>query len=98
MMKTLLLLEMYFFVHIKITKYVEPKDNIVEIPPAIYERLLYSSNRLTICRLRDNYNEVGSTDVGIVKSVSDEKYYMFGGKQLESIGAYLTGYYSLKDI
>ena len=32
------------FIHIKITEDVEPKGNIVEIPKAIYDRLLYYSN------------------------------------------------------
>lgn len=41
MTKILLLLEICFFIHIKITEDVEPKGNIVEIPMAIYNRLLY---------------------------------------------------------
>lgn len=98
MMKILLLLEIYFFCHIKIKKTVKAGDNIVEIPPAIFDRLLYKSNHIEA--YTTSLDTIGRhfIEVGITKSASDEKYYLISNSPVTLIGAYLVGYYILKGI
>lgn len=86
------------FLHIKLTNLIAKNNNIVEIPPEIYKRMLHKSNYLMYVRPVDGASQVSWVSVGTRKSESDEKYYLYSASDIGTIGNYLIGYYILKDI
>lgn len=100
MMKTLLLLGIFCFLHIKITKDFNQNDNIIEIPPAIYDRMCNKGIQAQLSSNKDNNTSNFWFDTGIRKSSSDGKYYLFTGRNIPDtfIGYYLVCWYVLKDI
>lgn len=97
MMKTLLLLGMYFFCHIKIRKAVLNNEPLVEIPPEIYVRMLFSSQILNqVFPEPENY--LSNAMKFIVKTVDGKKYLTCANDDLTVINSYVVGYYILKDI
>lgn len=85
------------FLHIKITKVFNLGDNIIEIPPDIYKRMLNKSNYLMALTVIDNNSATSMISVGVSKE-PDEKYYIYAQGELNEIGRCLIGYYILKDI
>lgn len=98
MMKTLLLLEMYFFCHIKVNKPISEFGHIVEIPPAIYDRMVNKANIIYTMSTMDDITDVFDVHVGVTKFSSDGKYYLYSYKAINITGNYLIGYFILKDI
>lgn len=96
MMKILLLLVMYFFCHIKINRSINAYENIIEIPSAIYERLMYNFNVMFLLGL------VGAPYSGTVLTTIENyggKYYLTSSTSFSYPPyEYLVGYYFLKDI
>ena len=84
--------------HIEIKKAVNSGKYIVEIPTAIYDRLLYTSIHLEA--FTTPLDTIGRhfVEAGITKSASDGKYYLISNSSIGLIGAYLVGYFILKDI
>lgn len=98
MMKILLLLEIYFFCHIKMAKDFEASAPIVEVPPAIVSRLLY--NTCQMMRVSSNINTSLSYmgAVGIKYDTNTRKYFIFSPTATTKDYSYLVGLYLLKDI
>ena len=65
------------FVHIMLPQPIARDSNLVEIPPEIYKRMLYKSNRLTLVKLKDGQPNANWVTVGTRKSLSDGKYYIY---------------------
>lgn len=83
------------FCHIKLTKDYKAHEPIVELPPAIYDRLLYHTYTMRAVTVGLEQYGSGAAQVG-VKNV-DKKYYLDCANALASIN-YLVGFYYLKDI
>ena len=85
------------FCHIMLSKSVPTGEHIVEVPPAIYNRLSYTTNSM----FRERY-ELGvfasyAISVGIVNDGG--KYYIVANGLVNGkLYKYLTGFYLLKDI
>ena len=88
------------FLHIKITKEFNVNDNIIEIPPAIYDRMYNKSVQAQLSGSKDNNTSNFWFDCGIRKSLSDGKYYLYSGRIISDtfVGFYLITWYFLKDI
>ena len=85
------------FCHIKIKKAVLKTEPIVEIPPEIYDRMLF-----TCQTFNQVLNSIGSVypyaiNVGVNK-LEDNKYVLFCKNDIYETGTYLVGFYILKDI
>lgn len=85
------------FCHIKITKKVLKTEPIVEIPPAIYARMLFTTQKFTQVNNYIGINSTYAIDVGVNK-LNDKKYFLFCKMDIYEVGTYLVGYYILKDI
>lgn len=93
------LLEIYFFCHAQIKKAIKAGDNIVEIPPAIVDRLLYYSNLLIICSADFNGRATTNTAAGIRRESDDKPYFLFCATDINPVSQrYIIGFYLLKDI
>lgn len=97
MMKILQLLVIYFFCHIMVTNKLHALEDLIEIPPDIYKRMLNKSNYLMYSWTADALSDTSLISVGVAKE-SDEKYYIYVKDALDDIGRCLIGYYILKDI
>jgi len=97
MMKILPLLEIYFFCHIRITKDILSGNGIVEIPPKIFDRLVYSTNLMIRVTSRLGTAAVANASIGI-KEISGIHYFYSGSDIDSSSYSYLIGFYLLKDI
>ena len=98
MMKILLLLEMCFFCHIKIKKAILKTEPIVEIPPEIYNRMLFRTQKFIKAIDTTGALFTGSAiDVG-VKELEDGKYVLFAQVSIYETGTFIVGYFILKDI
>ena len=86
------------FLHFMMINAIDRDGNIVEIPPEIYKRMLYKSNYLLYVKIKDNLTVANMCAVGTRKSLSDEKYYIYSQSGIGTTGAYLVGYYILRDI
>jgi hypothetical protein len=96
-MKTLLLLETCFFVHIKITKDIAPGGNVIEIPPAIFNHLVYHSNVFYTVWTGLGSASTETLSCGIRESGG--RYYIVAGKDIKAESSnYLISNYWLKDI
>lgn len=84
------------FCHIAISKDIPSGDNIVEIPPAIVDRLMYNSSLFTRVTTRNNL-----TAANIIVSVKNNNgiYYLYSSLNITASNTnYIVGYYLLKDI
>ena len=89
------------FLHIKITKEFNYQNNIIEIPQAIYDRMLNKSNQVQLTSFIDDNPKNYWFDTGIRKNTYDGKYYLFNSNKnipADFIGFYLVAWYVLKDI
>lgn len=84
------------FCHIKIKERVLKNQPIVEIPPEIYARMLFNSQRLNQVQKGLNNHYVSNIDVGVKQG--SKNYFMYCNSDIYETGTYLTGYYILKDI
>ena len=85
------------FIHIKITEDVEPKGNIVEIPKAIYDRLLYYSTMYLGVLAESRAAGAARLSGGI--NFADGRYYVAVTSQIDAATInYLVSCYCLKDI
>ena len=95
-MKILLLLEMCFFCHIELTRYIASNENVIEVPPAIYEHLMFYDNNMYVVG-GGTYGLAG--DVRTTMLNDNGKYYL---RSIDAFSApaykYLIGFYILKDI
>lgn len=99
MMKILLLLAIFCFLHAKITKNINAYEHIVEIPPEIYKRMCNKGIHAQISpNVNDNHNHRWIF-TGVTKSLSDGKYYIYNTEDIiDKIGFYILSWYFLKDI
>lgn len=87
------------FCHIKIKNQVLKNEPIVEIPPEIYARMLFYSQKFN--EVQNVVNVVSSSDVIVAVGVNkegDKKYFLFSNKDIYEKNLYLVGYFILKDI
>lgn len=83
--------------HIWIDTPKKAGEPIVEIPPAIYNRMIYFSSMLIGTKKIEGYDAVFKPDVGINTS-KDGKHYLFSFSPYGTINFYLVGYFMLQDI
>lgn len=86
------------FCHIKVNNPISQYGYIVEIPPAIYDRMVNKANKAYIMSTMDDISGVVDVTVGVTKSSRDGKYYLYSSIAINIIGNYLIGYFILKDI
>lgn len=98
MTKILLLLAICFFCHIKMGKDFEASEGIIEVPPAIVQRLLHYTSQME--RVASNFNTSLSYTgaVGIKYDIPTKKYFLFSPSATTKDYSYLIGFYLLKDI
>ena len=96
MMKILQLLGMYFFCHINIVKPIPSNNKIIEIPPAIADRLLYSSSNAITTSKVPNLPRSRTFTLFVIKEGSN--YYFASSEDISSYANYIVSYYILKDI
>lgn len=85
------------FIHIKITKSVASGGNLIEIPAAIVNRLVYYSN--VFYSVWTGLGSANTKNISCGIRESDGKYYIVAGSALNpETDSYLTGNYWLKDI
>lgn len=85
------------FCHINIKQQVLAPDPIIEIPPEIYAHMLHTTQRLNKVQYVKNVLAFSTVEVG-VKILEDKKYALFTNVNIFETGAYLVGYFILKDI
>lgn len=85
------------FCHIWIDTPKPGREPIVEIPPAIYNRMLYFSTQLTATKKLEEYESHFQPLVAI-KTLEDGKHYLFSFNPMETVDFYLVGYFMLQDI
>lgn len=85
------------FCHIMVTKVLNPKDDLIEIPPDIYKRMFNKSNYLMRLERGDFSSDSSLISVGAARE-TDGKYYIYVRDELTAIGRCLIGFYILKDI
>lgn len=88
------------FCHIEIKEAVLKKRPIVEIPPEIYAHMLFNTQRLSKVQRVLNVQAFSTVDVGVLASREGANtiYYLFSNEDIYETGAFLVGYYILKDI
>lgn len=85
------------FCHIKLTSQVSVGEHIVEVPPAIYNRLLCTTANMT--RERFAPNNYASYSVSVTIRQDKGKYYLISNSLVNGeLYNYLNGIYYLKDI
>lgn len=84
------------FCHILIKKRVYAGKSIVDIPPKIYDHMLFFSNRLYKLQPSPNVASASTVDVAVRKDGKD--CYLFCNNDIYETGLYLIGYFILKDI
>ena len=85
------------FCHIEIKKAILKNEPIVELPPAIYSRMLFKSQYFTLTLTDINTSNILGITVGVNK-LDDKKYFLFCSQDINIVGSYIVGYYILKDI
>lgn len=84
------------FCHIKLIHYVGSYSNIIEVPPAIYERLMFYDNQMFAV---GNNGEPISGSIFSTIASDNGKYYLRSKSGFNSPPyKYLVGFYILKDI
>ena len=86
------------FFHIKVTKEIKQYDNIIEIPPEIYKRMVNKGTLLMCVPELDELSTSYWVNAGVSKNLPNGKCYIYVGGDINSIGNYLIGYYILRDI
>lgn len=85
------------FCHIKIKKKILHNKPIVEIPPAIFARMLFYTQHFF--QVFPDINSVQCYDLEIgVGTEDNKKYFLNYPEDITEIGSYVIGYYILKDI
>lgn len=85
------------FCHIKINKEIQIGESIVEVPPAIFNRLLCTTANLT--RQLDTTGTIGGYIVYTGIKEENGKHYIYADTLINGkVYKYLTGIYYLKDI
>ena len=84
------------FCHIKITHSIGVGDNIIEVPSAIYERLMYHHNLMYVVGY--DYEPYGGNITTTVKFYNGKYYLRTNNRFTSPPYNYLIGYYFLKDI
>lgn len=85
------------FCHIKLSLSVPSGEHIVEIPPAIYNRLLSTTCAMT--RERFALNNYASYSISTTIIQDNGKYYLIANSVVKGeLYNYLNGIYYLKDI
>ena len=86
------------FCHIKISKNISPYTNIIEVPPAIAERLIYKSS--LFMHVADKFNNAVSENINIgLRKDNKNHYYLYTSSDIStSNSSYIAGFYFLKDI
>lgn len=91
------IIENVLFCHIKIKEKILAYQPIVEIPPAIYDRMLFYTQRFSQVLPIMNSDKYDDVIIGV--GVQDgKKYFLFCPDNISLIGSYLVCYYILKDI
>ena len=85
------------FCHINIKKAIVPPDTILEIPPEIFNRMLFYTQTFSEVQHVLNTMAFRSVEVG-VKKLEGEKYALFSTSPIYETGTYLLGYYILIDV
>ena len=85
------------FCHIRIINPVLKKQPILEIPPAIYDRMLFTSQKFNQVFTDDNNFLSTSLLLGVI-DVDGKKYFSCNNEDLKTSNTYAVGYYILKDI
>lgn len=97
MMKTLLLLAIFCFLHIKVNRTYDNFENIIEVPPAIYERLMFYANQIYV--IGGSKRNVYSSPITATMLFNNGKHYLVTNEKFTSPPyEYLIGFYILKDI
>lgn len=91
------IIENVLFCHIKIKEEILANQPIVEIPPAIYARMVFYTQRFSQSVPIINSDRYDNVLVG-VGTQDSKKYFLFCNDNITLIGSYLIGYYILKDI
>ena len=85
------------FCHIKLSKTIQVGEPIVEVPPAIYNRLLYTTNSMS--RQLSKIGVVGGYFSSVGVKELNRKYYFYSDALINGeIYSYLTGIFYIKDI
>ena len=98
MMTILPLLAIYSFVILRLAEKLTAETNVVEIPPAIYKRLLSNSCQFMGSVIGDSRPAVNWYNFSTRKSPDDGKYYFYTSQDIDKSYDYVLGYYILKDI
>ena len=86
------------FCHIEIKKAILKGEPIVEIPPEIFDHMLFRTQKFIKTNPGTGLVSTGpAVDVG-VKQLDDGKYVLFSQINIYETGLYLVGFYILKDI
>lgn len=87
---------MCFFVILKLKKqYIN--EPIVEIPPEIYDRMLFNTQKFVRVLRGLNLMFTGSAiDVSVNKD--EQKYFLYSNVNIYETETYLTGFFILKDV
>lgn len=86
------------FCHIKIRKAIPKTEPIVEIPPKIYDHMLFTTQKFIKVAYGTGFLATGpAIDVGVNKT-EDGKYFLYCEVGIYETGNYLVGFYILKDI
>ena len=88
------------YLHTKITKNFKENENIIEIPPSIYDRMYYKSLQCMLAGTEDNLISYDWVNIGVKKSSSNGKFYFYTSANIGNnyVGYYLISWYVLKDI
>lgn len=74
-------------------------ENIIEIPPEIYKRMINKTSIFISSGVQDELSVADFVKVGVTKNSPSEEYYIYSGSIIDhNVGNYLIGYYILKDI
>ena len=88
------------FCHIKIKKAIPENEPIVEIPPEIYDRMLFFSQQFNMVQPYPNVYAANTIVVSVAanKPEYNNKYFLFTERPIYEKGLYLAGFFILKDI
>lgn len=83
------------FIHFRYDEGALPNTRLCEIPPAIYDRLLFYKNVGASCYPVDGY-DAGSVPLSAIKY--ENKFYLTNSTKLSAYNRYIYGTFILKDI
>lgn len=82
------------FCHIKIKKVIPKFEHIVEIPPAIYARMLFTTQKFNKVNYALNVTSSSNVDISVMQE--GKKYFLFTDIDVYGINGYLVGFLFLK--